>query len=620
MTTMAAIHEVEPRHSGRVVIRFAGDSGDGIQVLGTEFAKSAAVGEHDFITFADFPAEIRAPAGTTYGVSAFQVQFGGPIILTIGDEVDVLVAFNAAALKTNIEHLRPGGFLILDSAGFSDRDLAKAGFEANPLEDGALVRFKTLEIEITRLARETGLEAGVSKKEADRTKNFWVLGLLCWMFDQKQDRAVDWVLKKFAGNDQLANANIAALNAGHIYGEVAEVTGDEIATAATAVFPSGHYRAISGNDALVYGLATAAYVKDRPVCFCSYPITPASSILHGLAKLNSSSVRTFQAEDEIAAACAAIGASFGGAVGVTASSGPGIALKAEALGLAVAAELPLVVINVQRAGPSTGMPTKTEQADLGMALHGRHGEAPMFVLAPATPSECFEIAMQAVDLACSYMAPVMILSDGYIANASEPWRVPNVAQTDINPIPDIEKGGEPFRPFDRDPITGARPWAVPGMVGFEHRIGGIERSDRSGDISYDPDNHQRMTELRRAKIENAAAFMPPAEIERGVDTGKLLIVGWGSTYGPINAAVNELLKEGQSVAHLHLRQISPLPRGLEAILASFDIVLVAEMNGGQLREVIRSEFLVPAYGLSQMTGKPFKVSRIKQEANRLMEV
>ncbi len=619
MNNMSAIANVTPRRSGRAVVRLSGDSGDGIQLLGTEFTKTAGASARGFITFADFPAEIRAPVGTTYGVSAYQIQFGGPFVLTVGDEADVLVAFNAAALKTNLEHLRPDGLLIIDPNGFGERDIVKAGLSSDPRSDNTLSHVKVLEIDMSRQAREVGMRAGVTRKEADRTKNFWALGLLCWMFDHALERTIDWIARKFAGNDALVDANIAALKAGYVYGDVTEISGDEIATVATARAPGEDYRAISGNDALVYGLAAAAYRKARPVCFCSYPITPASSILHGLAKLNTSSVRTFQAEDEIAAACAAIGASFGGAIGVTASSGPGIALKAEAMGLAVAAELPLVVINVQRAGPSTGMPTKTEQADLAMALHGRHAEAPLFVLAPATPADCFDIIIQAVELACTYMTPVMVLSDGYIANASEPWRVPDVDSIAMAPIRRVEKCEGAFRPFERDPDTLARPWAVPGMMGFEHRIGGLERSLGAGNISYDGDNHQKMTDLRREKVENAAASLPAAKLERGPSEGKLLIVGWGSTYGPIGAAVDELTSEGHAVAHLHMRQISPLPRGLKSIFEKFDNVMVAEMNSGQLRQILRSTFLIPAHGLSQITGKPFKVSRIKQEAIRLME-
>jgi len=609
----------EELRAGRIVVRFAGDSGDGIQLLGSQFAKSTAFHQHDLITFSDFPAEIRAPVGTLFGVSAYQIQFGGPTILTIGDKVDVLFVFNPAALKTNIEFLTSGGLIIVDENAFSERNLAKAGYDENPLRDDSLSDFQVVEIGITRMTREIGMSCGVSKKDADRTKNFWALGFIYWLFDRERVAVHNWILQKFSNSIDVAKANIAALDAGHAYAETIEFGDYYVPQTKEADFVAGSYRTATGTDTLVYGLAASAIASERSVCFCSYPITPASGILHGLTRLNSNSVRTFQAEDEIAAVCAAIGASYAGSIGVTASSGPGIALKAEAMGLAVAAELPLVVINVQRAGPSTGMPTKTEQADLELALYGRHGEAPIIVLAPATPSECFDAAVQAVRLACKYMTPVMLLVDGYIANAAEPWRIP-----DVTTIPPIEVSlpqvsDEPFQPFQRDEETLARPWAAPGTKGFEHRIGGIERANGTGNISYDPDNHQKMTDIRAAKIAGVAVDLPTVTVERGLEQGPIAVVGWGSTFGPINGAVNELLKQGYEVSHIHIRHLSPLPNGLEALLRKFDKILVVEMNTGQLRRLLRGEFLIPAHGLNQVNGRPFKVSKIKQAVFDLLE-
>ena len=604
---------------GRVVVRFAGDSGDGIQLLGGEFGKVVARSERDILTFADFPAEIRAPVGTLFGVSAFQIQFGGPRILTMGDRVDVLFAFNPAALRTNLAAVRDGGLIFVDKDAFTKRNLDKAGYTQSPIESGELGRCKVIEIDIARLAREVATDCGVTKKQADRTKNFWALGLAYWMFDQDRTSTQDWIREKFAKQPEVSDANVAALNAGHAFGETLEIGRDQLPQAYRASFADGTYRAASGTETLVHGLLAASIASGRPICYCSYPITPASNILHGLARFSCENVRTFQAEDEIAAVCAAIGASFGGALGVTASSGPGIALKGEAIGLAIGAELPLVVIDVQRAGPSTGMPTKTEQADLNLALYGRHGEAPAIVLAPAKSSECFEAAIQACRLSVKYMVPVVLLLDGYIANASEPWRLPDLAA-----LPEFVRNApaQPdgtFQPFQRDSDTLARPWAVPGTEGFEHRIGGIERSDGSGNISYEPDNHQRMTELRAAKVQRAVTDLEKADVELGPQEGKVAVVAWGSTYGPVEAAVNELLKENFAVSHIHLRSLSPLPDGLEELLRRFSEVLVVEMNSGQLRRLIRSEYLIPAHGLNQISGRPFTVAKVKQAVRALVE-
>ncbi len=617
--TPAGSPSPEELRRGRVVVRFAGDSGDGIQLLGGEFAKSVAASEHDILTFADFPAEIRAPVGTLFGVSAFQIQFGGPRIFTTGDRIDVLFAFNPAALKTNLERVRDGGLVVLDGEVFTERNLRKAAYAEDPRETGELGRYRVIDVPITRLAREVASSCGVSKKEADRSKNFWALGLAYWMFGQDRTATQQWIREKFAASETIAEANVSAFDAGHAYGETIELDHHELPEAYNAEFPAGRYRSATGTETLVYGLAAATIATGRPLCFCSYPITPASAILHGLARFNTSSIRTFQAEDEIAAVCAAIGASYGGAIGVTASSGPGIALKGEAIGLAVGAELPLVVIDVQRAGPSTGMPTKTEQADLELALYGRHGEASAIVLAPANPAECFDAALEAVRLATALMVPVILLMDGYIANASEPWQLP-----DLDQLPRIERsppsvGDGPFQPFLRDPETLSRPWASPGMAGLEHRIGGIERSDGSGHISYDPDNHQRMTDLRAEKVSRASRLVPRASIELGEATGDVALVAWGSTHGPVAAAVNELRKEGHAVSHVHLRNLSPLPDGLEDLLKGFRHVLVVEMNKGQLRRLIRSEFLLPAHGLNQVTGRPFTVAKVKRAVHELLD-
>ena len=619
------MEQVRPRlteeqlREGRVVVRFAGDSGDGIQLLGSQFARSTAVNAHDLITFSDFPAEIRAPAGTLFGVSAFQIQFGGPIILTTGDQVDILVVFNPAALKMNLGTLRRGGLVIADTDGFAERNLAKADLSENPLHDGTLDNYRVWEFDITRMTREIGTATGVTKKEADRTKNFWALGLVFWLFGRDREATRKWVRDKFGSAENVAEANVAALDAGHAFGETVELGDYRLPVANQAIFPPGTYRSMTGTDTLVCGLVAAALASQRPLCFCSYPITPASAILQGLARIGTDSVRTFQAEDEISAANAAIGASYAGALGVTASSGPGIALKTEAIGLAVAAELPLVVINVQRAGPSTGMPTKTEQADLEMALYGRHGEAPAIVLAPAMPSECFEFALLAVRLATKYMTPVLLLADAFIVNASEPWPVPDVSKIEAIEIPKQDVDPASYQPFARDEETLARYWATPGMAGFEHRIGGLERQDGAGNISYDPQNHQKMTELRAAKIARAVNDLPPLRVQRGPDSGRVAVVGWGSTYGPLDAAVNELLKQGEEVAHIHIRHLSPLPENLEELLRAFDHVLVAEMNSGQLLRLLRSEFLLPAQGLQQVTGQPFKVAKVKQAIMKLLE-
>ncbi|MGH8698296.1 MAG: 2-oxoacid:acceptor oxidoreductase subunit alpha, partial [Burkholderiales bacterium] len=520
-----------------VAIRFAGDSGDGMQLTGSQFTVETALVGNDLATFPDFPAEIRAPAGTTFGVSSFQIHFGSTDILTAGDELDVLVAMNPAALKVNVHDLRVGGTVVADTGAFTERNLTKAGFAANPLDDGTLGRYQVLTLDITKLTLDAVQGHGLSTKEAHRCRNLWALGLMLWMYGRDRQATAAWIERRFAKRPELVRANLAALNAGHAYGETAEL-GSPVAgyTVAPAEVTPGRYRTVTGTEALAWGLIGGARAAglDR-VVFAGYPITPASAILHTLAGLKEHGVVTFQAEDEIAAICAAIGAAYAGALGVTSSSGPGIALKTEALGLAITTELPLVVIDSQRAGPSTGMPTKPEQSDLFQAVHGRNADAPLPVLAAATPSDCFAVAMEAVRLATKYMTPVILLSDGFLAHAAEPWRIPDVATLPRFPVA-FRTDPAGFHPFLRDPLTLARPWAVPGTPGLEHRVGGLEKDHDSGHISYDPDNHERMTRARAAKIARIADDVPPQAVALGEARGALAVVGWGSTYGAIHEA------------------------------------------------------------------------------------
>ena len=594
----------------RTVVRFAGDSGDGIQVLGGEFAKAVALAHHDLVTLPDFPAEIRAPAGSTFGVSAFQIQFGGDGVITPGDEVDVLFAFNPAALKTNLDTLKQGGLIIVDTDAFSPRNLKRAGYGANPLEDGALTGFRLMEIGITRLTAEAVASTGVGRKQAARAKNFWSLGLSLWLFGGERTPTINWIEDKFSSMPDVVASNVAALNAGHAYGETMELDAGEVGHGADAEIHHGVFRTVTGTDAMGLGLAAVAALSGLKLTYCSYPITPASALLHFLASIRGRGVVTFQAEDEVAAITAAIGASYAGGLGVTASAGPGLSLKTEALGLAVAVELPLLVIDVQRAGPSTGMPTKPEQADLNLALYGRHGEAPLPVLAPATPSECFGIMIEAARIAMTFMTPVIVLSDAYIANAAEPWELPDA---DALPgiVPSFRSDPTGFEPYARDPETLARPWARPGTPALAHRIGGLERADVTGNISYDPENHQRMTDLRAEKIARVAEQGLDHGIDCGVSSGDLLVIGWGSTYGAIEETIGTLRRGGLSVGHLHLRQIWPLPTNLGEILNRFGTVAVVEMNRGQLVRLIRSEFLVDARSITQTSGQPFKVATLE---------
>lgn len=594
-----------------VVIRFAGDSGDGMQLTGTQFTVEAALGGADLSTFPDYPAEIRAPTGTTFGVSAFQIHFGSVDVLTAGDELDVLVAMNPAALITNLADLRPGGLVVVDAAVFTPRNLEKAGYAANPLEDGTLAPWQVMSLDITRLTQQAVAECGITSKEALRCRNMWALGLMLWMYDRDREATTTWLRRKFAKVPAIAEANVAALNAGHAYGETAEmpsgVTGYSVAR---ADLPPGTYRTVSGTESLAWGLLAGLRASGIPrLVFGSYPITPASPLLHVLAGLRRHGVVTFQAEDEIAAICSAIGASYAGALGVTSSSGPGIALKTEAIGLAISAELPLIIVNSQRAGPSTGLPTKTEQSDLYQAVYGRNGDAPLAVIATATPSDCFEVGIEAVRIATRYMTPVIVLTDGYLANAAEPWHLPDLSAVPEFPV-SFRTEPEGFHPFLRDPETLARVWAVPGTPGLEHRIGGLEKAENSGHISYDPANHQRMTDLRRDKIAGIARDIPPQQVSLGDDHGDLAVVGWGSTWGPIHKAVSEARDRGLSVSQIHIRYLSPFPANLGELLSRFARILVPEMNAGQLVTMLRSTFLLPAEGLNKVTGKPFKVGEI----------
>ena len=593
-----------------VVVRFAGDSGDGVQITGGQFTLTTALAGNDLSTFPDFPAEIRAPAGTTFGVSAFQIHFGSREIRTAGDAPDVLVALNPAALKVNIQDLDKGGLIIADKGAFTDRNLKKAGFDVNPLENESLGDYRVIDIDITKSTLDAVKDHGLSQKEAVRCKNMWTLGLVYWLYGRDRQPTIDFLNDKFKNRPEISNSNIAALNAGHAFGETMEVSGETSAyTVSAAEIAPGLYRTVTGIDALSWGLVTAAQKAGLRMTFAGYPITPASAILHTLSKLKQFDVVTFQAEDEIAAVCAAVGGSYAGTLGVTASSGPGVALKTEAIGLAISVELPLVVINVQRAGPSTGLPTKTEQSDLYQAVYGRNADSPLPVVAARSPADCFDAAIEATRIATKYMTPVMLLADGYMANASEPWLIP-----DVDDIGDMKVAfhTDPtdFHPFTRNDETLARVWAIPGTPGTQHRIGGIEKSYSTGNISYEPENHQKMTDVRKKKIDDIALDIAEQQVELGEDSGDLAVLGWGSTYGPINRAVQRVRADGLKVSHIHLRHIWPLPKNLMALLNNFDKVLIPEMNTGQLITVIRSEYLIPALGLNKVSGQPFKVSEV----------
>ena len=601
----------------RVIIRFAGDSGDGMQLTGDRFTQETAAFGNDLSTLPNFPAEIRAPAGTLPGVSSFQLHFADHDILTPGDAPDVLVAMNPAALKANLADLRRGGDLIVNTDEFTKRNLTRVGYEDNPLEDGSLAEYRVHAIPLTSMTVTALDEFEITRKDAERAKNMFALGLLSWLYERPSDGTRKFLEAKFAARPEIMKANVAAFQAGWNYGETTESFSVRYEIKPATLRP-GTYRNITGNTALAYGLIAASQLSGLPLFLGSYPITPASDILHELSKHKRFGVRTFQAEDEIAGVGAALGAAFGGSLAVTATSGPGMILKAETVGLAVSVELPLVICDIQRAGPSTGMPTKTEQADLLLAMFGRNGESPVPIVAPASPSDCFAIAIEAARIAVKYRTPVIVLSDGYLANGSEPWRLPDVAR-----LPDLSRefsfavpnGGAPsdtgeFQPFRRDPSTLARPWAVPGTPGLEHRIGGIEKADVSGDISYDPDNHDRMVRLRQAKVDGVAADIPPLALDDPDANARVLVLGWGSTFGSIGAAVRQVRSNGGSVAQAHLRHLNPFPADLGDVLRRYEKVLVPEINLGQLALLLRGRYLVDVISYNRVRGLPFRAAEL----------
>ena len=607
---------VDRKEVDRVVIRFAGDSGDGMQLTGDRFTSVSAFFGNDLATMPDFPAEIRAPAGTIAGVSAFQIHFADYDILTPGDQPGVLVAMNPAALKANLRDLVSGGLLIVNEDAFDDRNLEKVGYSSNPVDDGTLKDYQIYKIPMTKMTLEAVKESGVNKKEAERSKNMFALGLISWMYDRPLDPTIAWLEKKFAKKPHLAQANVAALKAGHAFGETAELGAFEVKPATLA---PGTYRRITGNQALAFGLIAASVQAKLPLFLGSYPITPASDILHELSRHKNFGVRTVQAEDEIAAVSMALGSAFAGHIGVTTTSGPGLDLKAEAIGLGVSLELPLIVIDIQRGGPSTGLPTKTEQSDLLHAMFGRHGEAPVPIVASYSPPSCFWAALEAARIALKYMTPVILLSDGYLANGAEPWRIPSVDK-----LPDISRSfasqpnvGEDFWPFLRDDQTLARPWAIPGTPGLEHRIGGLEKADGTGNISYDPENHQLMSELRVAKIRAIEEDIDPLEWD-GDDDARVLILGWGSTYGAIGAACRRLRADGAKVARAHLKHLNPFPKNTGDVLARFDKVVIPEMNMGQLSKLIRAEFLIDVISINKVKGQPFRAAELEKRLLELM--
>ena len=617
MTTPAQPIEHDVQELDRVTIRFAGDSGDGMQLTGTQFTRTAAVFGNDISTFPDYPAEIRAPAGSLPGVSGFQISFSASDIHTPGDAPDVLVAMNPAALKTNIGDLPAGGALIVNRDAFTAHNLSKAAYAENPLTDGSLKQYTLFEVPISTLNALAldGLE--MSSKQVDLTKNFFALGLMFWLYERSMDPTLRWIDEKFGARPVIAEANRRALKAGYAYGETTEMFHTTYRVP-KAKLPPGTYRNITGNEATALGFLAAAQSAKRPLFYGSYPITPASDILHQLSGYKAFGVKTFQAEDEIAAMGATIGAAYGGALALTGTSGPGLALKTEAMGLAVMTELPMVIVNVQRAGPSTGLPTKVEQADLMQVMFGRNGESPMPIVAPATPGECFSMAIEASRLALRYMTPVAYLSDASVANGAEPWRIPSLADLPDISVANAVRGEGTFLPYSRDPETLARPWAVPGTAGLEHRIGGLEKADGLGNVSYDPDNHHRMSLLRAEKVARIAGDIPPLDVF-GPDHGDLLIIGWGSTYGALRSAAERLQASGRSVAHAHLRYLNPFPANTGDVLRGYRRVLVPEINLGQLWFLLRGRYLVDAVSYGRVRGKPFRIQEIVDEAQRVLD-
>jgi 2-oxoglutarate ferredoxin oxidoreductase subunit alpha len=603
------------KHLEKVTIRFAGDSGDGMQLTGTQFTNTTALLGNDLSTLPDYPAEIRAPAGTLFGVSGFQIHFGSTEINTPGDTCDVLVAMNPAALKVNLRSLRDGGTIIANRDGFSEKNLKLAGYEANPLEDDSLHRYQVHSVAITTLTQNALQDLGLSNKLVDRCKNFFALGIMYWMFSRPMDLTLNWIREKFAKTPEIVEANIRVLKAGYAFGETTEMFTSRYEVK-PASLRQGKYRSITGNEAAAWGMIAASVKSNLELFLGSYPITPASDILHELSRHKNFRVKTFQAEDEIAGISAAIGASYGGALALTTTSGPGMALKSEAMGLAVMLELPLVIVDVQRGGPSTGLPTKTEQADLLQAVYGRNSEAPIPVVAPATPADCFNSVFEASRLALKYMTPVIVLSDGYLANGAEPWLIPPAESLpDISPK--FRTDPKDFHPYSRDEKTLARPWAIPGTPGLEHRIGGLEKQHVTGNVSYDPENHEFMVRMRQSKVDGIADDLPPATVD-GDPTGDLLVVGWGGTYGAIRTAVEAARARGKSVSHLHLKYLNPFQKNVGEILYNYKQVLVPELNLGQLSKILRNRFLVPAVSLNKIQGLPFRSSEIEKKIDELL--
>jgi 2-oxoglutarate ferredoxin oxidoreductase subunit alpha len=619
MESTTILNNVEEKHIEEleaVTIRFAGDSGDGMQLTGTQFTNTTAIVGNDISTLPDFPAEIRAPAGSLPGVSGFQLNFSNHDIRTPGDEPNVLVAMNPAALKTNLPDLEMGGILIVNTDAFNENNLKKASYAENPLEDGSLDGYRVFKLPITTLNRAALREVKLPAKEVDRCKNFWALGLMYWLYDRPLAPTEGWIEGKFKKNAEVVKANTMALKAGFAYAEAAEIFTTHYRVRKAAIAP-GKYRNITGNQATALGCVAASTLANRPLFYASYPITPASDILHDLSIHKNFGIKTFQAEDEIAAMCAAVGASFAGQLAFTGTSGPGVALKSEAIGLAVMTELPVVIINVQRGGPSTGLPTKTEQADLLQAMFGRNGECPVAIVAAASPADCFNMAVEAFRIATRHMTPVIYLTDGYLGNGAEPWLLPKIEDL---PKFGVEFATDPdgFQPYMRNPETLARSWAIPGTPGLEHRIGGLEKADITGNVSYDPENHMHMILTRAAKIERIADDIPELEVF-GEPHGRLLVIGWGSTYGAITSAVEEYQRRGKSVSSIHLRYLNPFPRNLGDILGRFDRVLVPELNMGQLAMLLRAKYLVPAVSYPKVKGKPFKISELTAKMDEVYE-
>ena len=604
-----------------VVIKFAGDSGDGMQLTGNQFTNNTALLGIDLATFPDFPAEIRAPIGTLPGVSGYQLRFSSDRVYTPGDACDVLVAMNAAALKVNLTALKPGGRIIANIDGFDSKNLRLANYPegVNPLEDDSLTNYEVIKIDVTKMTREALKDITMGTKEKDRAKNMFVLGYLYWMYNRDMDNTISFLKEKFGKKPEILESNLKVLQAGYAYGETTETFTTRYSVQKAKMEP-GTYRSIMGNQALAYGLIAAADKSGLPLFLGSYPITPASDILHELSRYKNFGVKTFQAEDEIAAIASSIGASYGGSIGVTTTSGPGVALKTEAMGLAVMLEIPLVVVNIQRGGPSTGLPTKTEQSDLLQAYYGRNGECPMPVIASSTPSDCFDVAYEATRIAIQHMTPVMLLSDGYIANGAEPWKFPQSA--DLKPIEvhfktKLNDNEEKFLPYLRDEKL-VRPWVIPGTAGMEHRIGGLEKQDVTGNISYDAENHQHMVKIRQSKVDRIADYIPKQELDSGADKGKVLVLGWGSTYGSIKSACSELQKEGHAVSHAHIRYLRPFPSNLAEIISRFEKVLVPEINNGQLVKIIRDQFMVDAKGYNKIKGTPITKGELVDTIRKML--